>query len=79
MTVFTYEKSNAKLIKVMKDGAFIGWLTQQSHRNTGLNTERYTYWTIQIDGVEISATTLTKAKQKIEGKADLKTGRPINV
>jgi hypothetical protein len=63
--MLTYEKHSAKLVKVLKGGAFAGWLEQSSHRNTGLNSERHTYWSGLVHGAHVSAATLTGLKAKI--------------
>lgn len=74
---YTFKKQNAKLIGVYRGGQFVCWLEQGSHRKTGLSTKRETFWSCVLNGVEIKASSLTSTKQRIEGKADIKTGRPI--
>lgn len=62
----TYERNSPKLIKVVADGAFAGWLEQGSHKPTGLRSKRYTYWSGIIAGHDISAPTISAAKKKVE-------------
>jgi len=57
MTI-TYEKFSAKLVKVKKDGSFIGWLQSNTRRTTGLHSELITTWCGKIDGTGIHASTL---------------------
>ena len=61
----SYERTTPKLIKVIMDGAFAGYLERGYHKPTGLHAEGYTYWSGTIAGQAISSTTITTAKAKI--------------
>jgi hypothetical protein len=65
MAQATYEKQSTKLVKVLVDGRFAGWIEQLSRRSSGLSSERYTYWQGRVDGSDVQATTLTGIKAKI--------------
>jgi hypothetical protein len=64
MPVITYERTSRKSIKVIKDGAFAGWMDQSYFNPTGFQ-KGYTYWTVRIDGQDLSAATVTALKAKI--------------
>ena len=64
MPVITYERTSRKSIKVIKDGAFAGWMDQGYHKPTGFE-KGYTYWTVRIAGQDLSAVTVTALKAKI--------------
>lgn len=59
----TFEKQNSKLIKVMANGEFSGWLSSQYRRTTGLHSVGYMHWSFNVG--DIGASNLTDAKRKI--------------
>jgi hypothetical protein len=62
----TYEYATPKLLKVMGDGAFLGFLERSVRRAaTGLNREPFLIWSGNIGGVHIHANTVRGAKAKI--------------
>jgi hypothetical protein len=63
--VITYEKNSDRLVKVLIDGRFAGWLERDFHRSTGLHARRRAVWSGFVSGVAISATSLTTAKSRI--------------
>lgn len=69
MASLTYERTSPKLIKVLKDGVFAGFLEKDYYKPTGLNAEGYVYWSGKIAGQQISAPTITAAKAKIAKSA----------
>jgi hypothetical protein len=66
MTKWKYIKVGGAMRIVMKDGVKVGCLHQSKRRTTGLHSERITTWSGTIDGREISASTITAAKARIE-------------
>ena len=59
-----YERTTPKLIKVLKDGVFVGFLEKGYRHPTGFD-RGFTYWSGTISGQEIWGETITAAKAKI--------------
>ena len=61
----TLTKVSAWSHQLYVDGAFRANVTRQTRRTTGLHSERVTSFACRLDGVEISASTLSGLRAKI--------------
>lgn len=63
--MITFQTENRKLIKVLRDGAFLCWMEQNYRKPPGIMTKGYTYWSATVAGKDITADTLTALKAKL--------------
>jgi hypothetical protein len=70
--MLNFQRINPKLVKVNRDGVFVGWLEKSSRKAPGIGATRYSYYSGIVSGRYIRSVTLKRAKDLIES-ADIKS------